>query len=168
MNLTATITDAGPYLLSKREMQKIGRDAIEAAGKLWHYKFKRRHFQTEAYSLYHYRKRAAKWEIIKARIHPESAGVPLVFSGESRQLAMSQNRVTARAPSFDRYHADVTVSAPKLNFHSSEVTRTTADEDAEMEACFAQVFADGVAAAWKSHGLSSSKIELGRQQLNAA
>jgi hypothetical protein len=81
---------------------------------------------------------------------------------------MSQNRVTARAPSFDKYHADVTVSAPNLNFHSNEVTRTTQEEEAEMQAVFAQVFQDGVTAAWKSHGLSSSKIELGRQQLSAA
>ncbi len=168
MNLKATITDAAPYLLGKREMQKIGRDAIEAAGKYWHYKFKRRHFQLEAFDLYKYKTRTAKWEAIKKRIHPEAGGRPLVFSGESERLAMSSNRVDARAPSFDKYHADVTVSAPNLNFHSWEATKTTADEDAEMQAVFAQVFQDGVTAAWKSHGLSSAKIELGRQQLNAA
>ncbi len=101
-------------------------------------------------------------------MHPESGGRPLVFTGESERLAMAQNRVTTRVPDWAHYRADVTVSAPKLNFWSSRVTRTTAEEDDEMQATFAQVFIDGVAAAWKSHGLSSSKIELGRNQLIAA
>lgn len=168
MKLKATLIDAAPYLLSRREMQRIGREAIEASGKLWHYLYKRLHFQMEAFDRYGYRRRTSKWEAIKAKKHPEAGGRPLVFTGESERLAMSQNRVVARAPSWDRYHADVTVSAPNLNFHSAEMTRTTADEDGAMQDKFAQAFNDGVAAAWKSHGLSSSKIELGRQQLSAA
>jgi hypothetical protein len=174
MRLTATIEDAAPYLLSKSEMNAIGRDAIAAAGLFWHANFKRRHFQMEAFDLYGYRKRSKKWEAERAALQrirglPDSGGRPLVFTGESERLAMSQNRVKSSvARDTGLYHADVTVSAPTLNYHANEMTRTTDEEDAAMEAKFAEVFQQGIESAWKSHGLSSAKIELGRQQLSAA
>ncbi len=168
MTFSATITDAGPFIIGKREYGKIGRAAIEACGKLWHYKFKRRHFQLEAFDRYHYRTRTTKWDAIKKRIHPEAGGRPDVFSGESEQIAMSSNKVTTSVPDWEHYRAECNIGGGRLNFRANEMTCTTPDEDAEMEAVFAQVFEQGVTAAWKSHGLSSAKIELGRQQLSAA
>lgn len=167
MKLTATLEDTGPYLVSKSEMQKIGRAAIEASGKLWHYKFKRLHFLLSAFEMYGIKKRGPAYEAYKARIHPEANGRPLVFSGESEQLAMAANKVAATAKNFETYHADVTVSAPHLNFHAEEMTKTTAEEDSAMEEIFGRVFQDGVVDAWKSHGLSAGKIELGKQQFAA-
>lgn len=162
MKLSATIEDAAPYLLSKREMQRIGRTAIEASGKFWHYFYKRLHFQIEAFDRYGYQRRSSKWEAIKAKKHPEAGGRPLVFTGESERLALSSNRVDARAPTYDRYTATATVSAPKLNFHSYATTKTIMEEREGMQAKFAEVFAEGVTDAWKSHGLSAKKIELGK------
>ncbi len=160
MNLKAVIIAPGLWGLNKSAFRKIGRDAIAAAGLLWHTSFKRRHFQAEAFDLYGYKQRSKKWEARKAKVHPESAGRPLVFTGESEQLAMAQNRVDARATSFDQYHAEVTVSAPHLNFHANEMTRTTAEEDAWMAAAFAESFEAGMVEAAKENGTSARTIEL--------
>lgn len=164
MNLKAVIVAPGLWGLNKSDFRKIGSAAIEAAGLYWHAHFKALHFQKEAFQRYGYKPRSKKWEAEKARVHPEAAGRPLVFSGESEQLAMAQNRVRATAKNFETYSAEVTVSAPNLNYHAEEMTRTT---DAELEALaaeFARVFESGMVAAAKDNGVSAGRIELWQGQ----
>lgn len=160
MNLKAMIVAPGLWGLNKSDLQAIGRNAIEAAGLYWHANFKKRHFQLEAFEMYGYSPRSPAWEAEKARIHPEAGGRPLVFSGESEQLAMAQNRVKATARNFETYHADVTVSAPTLNFHADEMTLITPEENAALESEFARVFEAGMVAAARENGTSARTIEL--------
>lgn len=160
MNFKAMIVRPGLWGLSRKDLQNIGRSAIEAAGLYWHANFKAKHFQLEAFERYGYKPRSKAWEAEKARVHPEANGRPLVFSGESEQLAMAQNRVKATAKNFETYSAEVTVSAPTLNYHAEEMTATT---DAELEAIateFARVFELGMVAAAQEHGTSARTIEL--------
>jgi hypothetical protein len=168
MKLKPLIKEPKLWGLTKTDMRNAGRVAIEAAGKLWHAVFKRRHFQLEAFDLYRYRRRSKKHEAIKARIHPEAGGRPLVFTGGSEQLAMSQDNVTAKARSFDRYHAEVKVSAPNLSFHSKEMTTTTAGERAEMAETFGRVFAEELVRAAQENGVSRRQINLLSGHLSAA
>ncbi len=164
MKLTATIQDAAPFLPSKSEMNNIGKAAIGLAGDLWQAKFKRQHFQMEAFDIYNYKTRTRKWEAIKKRIHPEAEGRPLVFSGESERIAMSSNRVaTSVKRDTGLYHADLMIGGSNLNFRAYEMTKTTPEEDAEMQDVFWRSFSEGIIASWKSHGMSSAKIELIRQ-----
>ncbi len=160
MRIKGFITEPKLWGLTKASMRDAGRAAIGAAGLLWHREFKKLHFQLEAFSRYGYRFRAKKWEAIKAKRHPESGGRPLVFTGESESLAMYQSRVDARATSFDRYHADVTVSAPKLNFHANEMTKTTPEEDDAMAEEFARVFGEQLMAAAEAGGATSRQLSL--------
>lgn len=168
MNFKTIIVAPGLWGLSKGDFRKIGREAIEASGKYWHYFYKRKHFQLEAFELYRYHRRTQKYEKAKAKKHPEAGGRPLVFSGVSEELAMSANRVSARATTFEHYHADVTVSAPNLNFHGDEMTKTIDVEDLSMEDKFAEVFEQGMVAAARENGTSSRTIELWKGHANAA
>lgn len=160
MNLSAVIVKPGLWGLSKSDYRDIGRNAIEAAGLLWHTKFKPLHFQLEAFERYAYRRRSKKWEAQKAKIHPEAGGRPLVYSGQSEQLAKAANRIVARATTFDKYHADVTVSAPNLNFHANEMTRTTPEEDEALADKFHDEFVAGMVSAARENGTSARTIEL--------
>jgi hypothetical protein len=168
MRFKAVIVKPGLWGLRKSDLRDIGRDAIEAAGKLWHYLFKRRHFTHEAFDLYRYSRRSRKYEARKAKFHPDADGRPLVFTGESERLAMAANVVIAKATTFDKYHADVNVSAPNLNFHAREMTRTTDYEDAAMEEKFAEVFEAGMVDKARARGASDRRIELWQGHLNAA
>lgn len=162
MKLSAHIVKPGLWGLSRKQLQDIGRDAIEAAGLYWHAHFKSRHFTREAFDLYGYTPRSPAWEAEKARLYPDHAGLPLVFTGESQALAMAQNRVRATAKNFESYSAEVTVSAPTLNYHAEEMTVTTPDELAEIGVEFARVFEFGLVEAAKSNGVSAARIELWR------
>jgi hypothetical protein len=76
MRLSARITEPKLWGLTKRDMQDAGRSAIEAAGKLWHDKIKRRHFLKEAVEMYGYRPRTKSYEQKKQREHPEAGRPP--------------------------------------------------------------------------------------------
>jgi hypothetical protein len=135
--LRGTMVRIGIYGLQKRDYQNIGRVAIKAAGDWWHARYKNSHFQLFAFGRYGYRKRTAAWEAKKAAEHPEAGGRPLVFTGNSERDAMSASEVRATATAHDRYHAEVVIAGPTLNFHADEMTRVIGSEIRTMENAFA-------------------------------
>lgn len=125
--------------LSRREVNVARRLAHEDALFHWHAKFKPRHFETSAYSRYHYQRRSRKYEEQKRRRHGHNR--PLVFSGESmtRSLAVFRASVTA-------FRAELREVVKTWNFKAKphapnmfeELRRKTHEEVREIVNVFAE------------------------------
>ena len=155
MRFKAYIIRPGLFGLTKSDLRAIGRKAIENIGLMWHYKYKAFHFKSFAAAKYGYSPRSPKYrnaEFAFGKRRNNGPPRPLVFTGESERLAMASNTVRAKATSFDKYHVEVIVNAPALNFKNKntaidmrrEMTTVIPSELKAMELRFAQVFTKGI------------------------
>lgn len=151
MRLKGYIIRVGLFGITKADMRDAGRAAMRLAGWMWHRRYKGFHFQSFAGAKYGYAQRAPRYKNSRFAFGKQrTAGPPrpLVFTGESERLAMASNKVVARATAFDRYHADVIVNAPALNYRNKnstidmrkEMTTLLPAESKQLEAEFARGF----------------------------
>jgi hypothetical protein len=149
-----TITRSGLAAIGRRGFQEVGRNAIAAAGLYWWTKYLPLHFSNVAYLRYRYTTRDRRVEKLKRDRKPWPFGEhtepaigevkPLVWSGRSRETALSHPNINATAKNFQTYRADVVIDARAFNFGAGkrinmrdEVTRTTAQEEKTLENVFA-------------------------------
>lgn len=148
-----TITREGLSAIGKSGYREAGRKAIEAAALYWWNTYLPLHFQSIAYQRYRYEQRDKRTNAMKAARAPwpfaddpqPSIGEvkPLVFTGRSRERALSSPNIKAKAKNYETYRADVIINAPAFNFGvgkridmRDEVTRTTPQELVTLEDVF--------------------------------
>lgn len=167
--LRVQITRSGLAAIGKRGFQEAGRAAIQAAAQYWFDNYLKLHFEDIAYRRYRYANRNRKYEESKAHKRKADDGLnalgevkPLVFTGRSRERALSAPNIKAKAPNYQTYRADVVINAPAFNFGigkridmRDEVTRFTPQEEKTMERVFAaewekQLIARGAASPRKT------------------
>ncbi len=149
--LRIQITRSGLSAIGKRGYQEAGRLAIQAAAQYWFDSFLKLHFENIAYRRYRYANRNRKYEESKVKKRKADDGLhalgevkPLVFTGRSRERALSAPNIKAKAPNYQTYRADVVIDAHAFNFGvgkridmRDEVTRFTPQEEKTMERVFA-------------------------------
>ncbi len=149
--LRITITRSGLATIGRRGFQEAGRLAIASAAQYWFDKYLKLHFENIAYRRYGYKSRNRKYDESKAARRKADDGLralgevkPLVFTGRSRERALSAANIKAKAPNYQTYRADVIIDAPAFNFGvgqridpRDEVTRFTPQEEKTMERVFA-------------------------------
>ena len=153
------ITVSGVAGIGRRELQAVGRDAVAFAAERWWREYLPIHFTKRATRLYDYNPRQGEagsgrafrgsysWmKLERMKIAGKRAigeVKPLVWSGESRERATSNQNIQATAKNFRTYKADVIINAPSLNFvvgSRVEITATTVEEDRSLERTFARRF----------------------------
>jgi hypothetical protein len=164
--LKITITRSGLAAIGKNGFREVGRLAIEAAAHHWWKVFLPLHFQNVAYRRYNYKSRNRRYE--ESKLHRRKFGdlnalgevKPLVFTGRSRERALSAPNITAKAKNFETYRADVVINAPAFNFGvgkridmRDEVTRLNPQEIKTLERVFAVEWEKQL----KAKGLSAPK-----------
>lgn len=149
-----TITRSGLAAIGKSGFREAGRLAIAATGLYWWTNYLPLHFQTIAHLRYKYASRDKRTNRLKAARAEWPFGEnteaaigevkPLVFSGRSREKALSSPRIKAKATTFEKYRCEVIIDARAFNFGvgkridmRDEVTRFTAQEEKTMEDVFA-------------------------------
>jgi hypothetical protein len=142
INFGARLVKPGYLGLSRTDLRECGVAGMAAAGRKWHRDYKRHHFEKYAFAKYRYKRRTTEYERRKAREHPENAGRPLMFTGESRRSAMASDTVIATAKNWETFRAEVHVDAPALNYRQlhDEMTRVAVSEEREMAREFRQTF----------------------------
>lgn len=153
----------GVAAIGRRTLQRIGREAIYASALQWFQRYLPLHYKNTAYQRYHYAARDKRTEDLKRHHQPWPFGehnelpaigevLPHVFTGRSRERALSTQNIIAAAPNFETFRAEVHINAPAYNFSAGkridlrdEVTRHTPQEDSAMQQTFAKGFRRGVA-----------------------
>lgn len=143
-------TRSGVSGIGRRDLQTIGRNAIEASAKMWVSKFLPLHFKNTAFHRYDYRHRNTKYRKSKIARTTRKDGrraigedLPLVFSGATRRSALRGSRIEPKATSYRSYHAEITIPARALNFIPKlreELTMVNAQEYRTLEKEFARAF----------------------------
>lgn len=154
--LKITITKSGIAAIGRRGFQEVGRESIRAAADYWWRKYLPLHFQNIAHLRYRYANRLPSTNRKKKDRLPFLEGVgdqtpaigeklPLVFSGRSRERALSHPNIKATAKNAETYNAQVIIDAPAFNFSAGkrintrdEVTRDTPQENQTLEKIFAK------------------------------
>lgn len=144
------ITKSGLATVGRRGFQEIGRTAIEASVRYWWEHFLPLHFQNIAYTRYGYASRGPDYRKAKLRKAVGSDNVPaigedkpLVFTGRSRERALSSPNISAKAPNYQTYVGTAVINAPAFNFGAgkridmrAEVTKLHPTEAAKLETIF--------------------------------
>lgn len=129
--------------LGRREYGKATKEAFVAAGRLWHQKFRPKHFTKAGAREYRYAPRTRSYTARKFREFGHR--LPLVWSGETRNLARNRKiKATAKM-------MRVIINAPTLNRLGKgknsvdidmrdEMTRVSTRERRAMVNLFARVF----------------------------
>ena len=121
--------------LSRNVLQKLVREALILALKEWRASMEAKHFTTSAVSVYNYQKRTKNTQLKKTKVTHQSA--PLVFTGESKRMALASNKVTVRGNqatlsiSVPDYFAVLRRGQPDL---AKELTTVTLTEQAQLVA----------------------------------
>lgn len=145
-----SITKSGLATIGKNGFRKIGRQAIETCVRYWWEHYLPLHFTPAAHLRYGYAPRGNNYRKAKIRKAAGSDGVraigedkPLVFTGRSRERALSSPNIKAKAPSFERYVGSAVINAPAFNFSAgaridmrAEVTRLHPAEEAKLDDIF--------------------------------
>lgn len=151
--LRMSITRSGIATIGRRGFQEIGRLSIEFAVRHWCDKFLPLHFQNIAYQRYRYQPRDKRTNEYKRDRKPWPFGEntapaigevkPLVFTGRSRERALSSPNITAKAPNYQTYTGVAIIDAPAFNFGAGkridmrdEVTRLNPQEAKTLERVF--------------------------------
>src|SRR5690606_10749336 len=121
-----TITRKGLAAIGKNGYREVGRVAILEAAMQWFNSFLPLHFQKIAYLRYNYERRDRRTNKLKATRKEWPFGentakaigdaAPLVFTGRSREKALSAPNVKAKAKNYQSYQAVCTINAPAFNF----------------------------------------------------
>lgn len=156
--LSITLTRKGVAAIGKRSLQRYGREAIYEAAVQWFEKYLPLHYKMTAYLRYRYAHRDPRTNELKRQRQPWPFGehneqpaigqvLPHVFTGRSRERALSRPNVDARAPNYQTWIARVKIDAPAYNFSAGsridlrdEVTRHTPQELSAMKKTFTTGF----------------------------
>lgn len=145
-----SITKSGLATVGKSGFQEVGRRAIEAAVRYWWEHYLPLHFQNIAFTRYGYKYRGPNYRKAKLRRAVGSDKVPaigedkpLVFTGRSRERALSSPNISAVAPNYQTYKGKAIINAPAFNFSAgaridmrAEVTRLHPTEEAKLNTIF--------------------------------
>lgn len=149
-----SITTGGIARIGKNGFRDIGRQAIETCVRYWWEHYLPLHFTNAAYLRYGYKHRSTKYNRAKLR---KSAGpdgtraigevLPLVFTGRSRDRALSSPNISAKAPNYQTYVGQAIINAPAFNFGvgkridmRDEVTRLNPTEAAYLDKLFTRTW----------------------------
>lgn len=156
--------------LTAAQLRGALRRAIHKTGEYWHREYLPIHFANRATRRYGYAYRAGEsgsgrrykgsYTYQKAnRIAidgklPIGETKPLVFSGDSRKRALTQQRIVSAAPSSTRCYVDVRLNAPALSLRHAgskidmvrEVTTIADLERQQLEIVFGRAFEAEIAA----------------------
>lgn len=150
-----SITTGGIARIGKNGFRDIGRQAIEASVRYWWEHYLPLHFEQSAHFRYGYLARNSKYNNAKLRraTWQDSEGKalgevkPLVFTGRSRDRALSSPNIRAKAPTFERYEGSAIINAPAFNFGSGkrinmrdEVTRLHPAEASMLDKIFTRAW----------------------------
>lgn len=183
--LQIRFTRSGVVGIGRNPLREIGRRAMYAVGYHWWKMFLPIHFQRRALNRYHYTPRQGdpgsgrrfKGSYAEAKVKRLSfaefvgrdlggggteraigENKPYVFTGRSRELALSTQSIVTKAPNFRDYQAEILINAPALNYISrtkidvqAEMRRTTAEEDMMHERIFAVEFEAGLNAVGRTN-----------------
>lgn len=147
------ITRKGLLTIGRRGFQAIGRQAIEEAVHYWWSKYLPLHFKNVAYLRYGYERRDNRTAKLKLNKQPWPFGddetaaigedVPLVFTGRSRERALSAPNIHAVAPNYQTYEGRAIIHAPAFNFGAgkridmrAEVTKLHPTEESKLQKVF--------------------------------
>lgn len=144
------ITKSGLATIGRSGFQEIGRRAIEASVRYWWEHFLPLHFQNIAFTRYGYKNRGPNYRKAKIRRAMGSDKVPaigedkpLVFTGRSRERALSSPNIKVKAPNYQTYVGQAVINAPAFNFSAgaridmrAEVTRLHPTEEAKLNDIF--------------------------------
>lgn len=165
------ITRKGLLTIGRRGFQDIGRAAIEEATRYWWEKYLPLHFRNVAYLRYGYERRDARTAELKLNKQPWPFGddktaaagenLPLVFTGRSRERALSTPNIHAVAPNYQTYEGRAIIHAPAFNFGAgkridmrAEVLKVHPTEASKLEKVFNAAWSRLAAAA----GLSAPRM----------
>lgn len=149
-----SITKSGLLAVGKKGFREIGRQSIEVCVRYWWEHYLPLHFQNVAFLRYGYASRGPNYRKAKIRQGVGADGVraigedkPLVFTGRSRERALSSPNISAKAPSFERYVGKAIINAPAFNFGAGaridmrdEVTRLNPTEAAYLDNLFTRTW----------------------------
>lgn len=149
-----SITKSGLSTIGKNGFREIGRRSIETCVRYWWEHYLPLHFTPAAHLRYGYPPRGNNYRKAKIRRAAGSDGVraigedkPLVFTGRSRERALSSPNIKAKAPSFERYVGSAVINAPAFNFGAGkridmrdEVTRLNPTEAAYLDKLFTRTW----------------------------
>lgn len=147
------ITKSGLATIGKRGFQDVGRQAIEKSVRYWWEKYLPLHFKNVAHLRYGYAGRDKRTNEMKRQRRPWPFGedrtpavgevAPLVFTGRSRERALSSPNISAKAPNYQKYVGQAIINAPAFNFGKGkridmrdEVTRLHPTEASMLEKIF--------------------------------
>lgn len=156
--LTLSFTRKGVAAIGKRNLQRYGREAIGDAVLQWFDRYLPLHYMMTAYYRYRYAHRDPRTNELKRNREPWPFGehneqpaigevLPHVFTGRSRERAVSHPNIDARAPNFETFVGTAKIDAPAYNFSAGkridlrdEVTRHTPQELSALQKTFARGF----------------------------
>lgn len=147
------ITRKGLLTIGRRGFQAIGRAAIEEATRYWWKTYLPLHFRPVAYLRYSYERRDNRTGTLKVEHKPWPFGEdktpaigensPLVFTGRSRERALSVANIHAVAPNYQTYEGRAIINAPAFNFGvgkridmRAEVTKIHPTEESKLKKVF--------------------------------
>ena len=151
--ISITTTRTGVLAIGRNAMREVGRFTMHAVALLWWTQFLPFHFMRTAINRYGYKPRAGdfgsgrpfKGSYTQAKVlrRRNGQGVrsigenrPFVWSGQSRERALSSPNITVKARSFSDYEGRVVINAPTLNFVPNarqEILAGTSDEANDLE-----------------------------------
>jgi hypothetical protein len=147
------ITKSGLAAIGKNGFREVGRLAIEKAVRYWWEKYLPLHFTNIAHLRYGYKARDKRTNEMKRQRRPWPFGddntpavgevAPLVFTGRSRERALSSPNISAKAPNYQNYVGTAIINAPAFNFGAgkridmrAEVTALHPTEASMLEKIF--------------------------------
>lgn len=153
--ISVEITRSGLAAIGRRGFQAVGKAAMLAAAEHWYKVYLPLHFMNTAYRRYRYKPRDERtrelklqrkeWPFGENRARAIGEDKPHVFSGRSRENALSKKNIETKAPNYQSYYALVKVDVRVYNFSSGkridlrdELTRYTPQEERYMEKLFAE------------------------------
>lgn len=135
-----------PGILAK-ERNRVQRECFYEAGAFWHSRMLRHHFTRQAFSRYSavYKRRKFKYEKRKLRMFGHTN--PLVYSGESRRLALSIQdvRATSRGNRIVLHSRKLNFKHPKSQINMrEELTYISPAEEQGIGNVFDREFQEGI------------------------
>lgn len=141
--ISMTLQTDGAASFRKSDMERAGRVGMRLVGKLHHRLFKPKKFAANAQQRYKLRHRGTKYRQAKRirKMNGEKSRAigldrPFIWSGRTRDLAMANSKVKAKAPSATRHYVDVVIKAPQLNrkpWLREEMERINKNEITELQ-----------------------------------
>ncbi len=151
--ISITMTRTGVLAIGRNAMREVGRFTMNAIALQWWTEFLQIHFTRTAIKRYGYKPRAGDFgsgkpfkgsytqsKVLRRRngqgIRSIGENKPFIWSGQSRERALSSPNISTKARTFRDYEGRVVINAPVLNFVPNarqEILAGTADEADDLE-----------------------------------